>query len=310
MWVRLDDSIVLHPKFVRSGPEAFGLFVAGLCYCNKFETDGRIPKVALAHLLPGVSGRRAMRLAERLASNDPQPSWVDEGEHYRVHDYELYQIARDEGRQQRQRELAAERKRRQRARERGQSLTAAGDDHAGDREDGESVTGDSSVSVTGDGHGAVRDSHAAVTRDGHGRVTRDRHAPLPGPLPPRRPVLCKREFSMAHARGAHTPDGHRDLGGEFRIWFGAYPRQEGEVPALRAWLAAGDLPPLPELLAALEAQKGANAEPRYWRKPERYLRELGWRDQAVPPPAVPGRAGRTAKNDGARGGEGGAWEDR
>ena len=89
---------------------------------------------------------------------------------------------------------------------------------------------------------------------------------------------------------------------------------------MRAWLAAGDaLPPLPEVLAALEAQKGANADPRYWRKAERYVRELGWRDQPVPPapvaPAV-GRDGRGAKNRGARGargardGEGGAWEGR
>src|ERR1700687_4384372 len=119
MWVRLDDSIVHHPKFVRCGPEAFALFVAGLCYCNRYETDGLISKVAVPHLLPGIAERRAVELAERLAANGVRPSWVDEGEHFRVHDYELYQLTRDDRRgEQRQRELAAEGKTRRRAPER------------------------------------------------------------------------------------------------------------------------------------------------------------------------------------------------
>jgi hypothetical protein len=296
MWVRLDDSTPNHPKFVRAGPEAFGLFVAGLCYCNRYGTDGLIPKAAVPHLLPGISRRRAMEIAERLGANGSRPSWVDEGDHYRIHDYEVYQLPRDDGREQLKRELAAERKRRQRARERDQSVTVTRDGHGAVTRDGHAVARDGHTSVACDGHALAGDGHAPVTRDGH--------APLPEPLPPTRPVLNEREFSNAPAREAE-----RDLGGEFRVWYERYPRQEGEIPALHAWLAASDLPPLPELLAALEAQKGANATPKYWRKPERYLRELGWRDQPLPPPA-PGRAGRPARHHGARGSDGGAWEDR
>jgi hypothetical protein len=256
MWVRLDDSIAHHPKFVRAGPEAFGLFVAGLCYCNRYETDGLIPKLAVPHLLPGIAGRRAMELGQRLAANGPRPSWVDEGEHYRVHDYELYQLVRDDSRERLKRDQAAERKRRQRARE--------------------------------------RDAGVTVTRDGH--------AALPGPLPPSRPVLYRGEFSSAPAR-----ETDRDLRGEFGAWFAAYPRQEGEAPALQAWLDAPEHPPLGELLAVLAAQRAASSDPNYWRKAERYVRELGWRDQPLPPRAA-GGAPRAGK--GAGGGHGGAWEDR
>jgi hypothetical protein len=322
MWVRLDDSTPHHPKFIHAGSQAFGLFVAGLCFCNRFETGGLIPKAAVAHLLPGVAGCRAMKLAERLASNDPsneRPSWVDEGGYYRVHDYELYQLSSDEGRRQREREMAAERKRRQRARQHAQRVTATGDGRAADGGRVESVASATTVTITRDGHGAVtrdghggkRDGHDEVMGDSHARVTRDGHAPLPGPLPPSRPVLCKREFSSAHAREALARDGERDLAGEFRVWFAVYPRQEGELPALQAWLAASDPPPLPEMLSALEAQMAVHADPRYWRKAERYVRERGWRDLPVaPPPAAAGRSGRSAERRGARGGEGGTWEGR
>jgi hypothetical protein len=223
MWVRLDDSIANHPKFVRAGPEAFGLFVAGLCYCNRYETDGLIPKLAVPSLLPGITGRRAMELAKRLAANDPKPSWVDEGDHYRVHDYELYQLPRDQVREQVKREMAAERKRRQRARERDLGVTVTRDGHATGHE------------VTGDGHAAQRDGHAPVTGDGHtpqgdghAAVTGDGHTPLPGPLPPSRPVLEKREFSIAPARegasaasrSGRAPKSHGARGGAGGAWEG------------------------------------------------------------------------------------------
>ena len=304
MWVRLDDSIVHHPKFVRCGPEAFALFVAGLCYCNRYETDGLISKVAVPHLLPGIAERRAVELAERLAANGVRPSWVDEGEHFRVHDYELYQLTRDDRRgEQRQRELAAERKRRQRARERDRGVTVTPDGSV----TGVTVTRD--PSVTG----------VTVTRDGH--VTgvtgeRDSHAnqaPLPGPLPPPRPVLYKREFFNAPVPACEAG---RDLPGEFRTWFAAYPRQEGEIPALHAWLETPDLPPVGELLAALEAQQAGSPDATYWRKAVRYLRELGWKDQPLPPRAaggtggVGGMGGARKGRPGARGGSGGAWEGR
>jgi hypothetical protein len=163
MWVRLDDGMAHHPKFVQAGHEALALFVAGLGYCNRYRTDGLIPKLVLPSLLPGLSEHRAMELAMRLATNAARPSWIDAGDHYRVHDYEVYQPTSGE------------------APGEAPGLGAAVGDGArwGD------VPRDITVSVTPD-----RDEDEAVThyRNAPERYKRYGHAPLPGPLPPTRPV--------------------------------------------------------------------------------------------------------------------------
>jgi hypothetical protein len=168
MWVRLDDGMAHHPKFVRSGPEALALFVAGLCYCNRYQTDGLIPKLVLPSLLPGLSEHRAIELALRLATNAARPSWIDVGDHFRVHDFEDYQPLRAEVRREASRDHGA-------------------------------------ASEGGGWDDATRDMTGYVTRDGDAeeeQITRYRkaperycNAPLPGPLPPSRPVPVKRELS-------------------------------------------------------------------------------------------------------------------
>ena len=79
----------------------------------------------------------------------------------------------------------------------------------------------------------------------------------------------------------------RDRRAEFGIWFPSYPRQEAENPALGAWMAEPELPPLAVMLERLTAQKAAKPEARYWPAADRYVREKRWRDQ---PPRSPGRA--------------------
>jgi len=125
---------------------------------------------------------------------------------------------------------------------------------------------------------------------------RDGHAsPLPGPLPPARtrpgpgliPPASGRKVSSAAAREGHEG---RDLASEFQAWF-AYPRQEAEEPARRAWQAAAELPGLAELLERLATQTAAKPDATFWPAAERYLRERRWRDQ---PPAPAGPRARSA----------------
>jgi hypothetical protein len=76
----------------------------------------------------------------------------------------------------------------------------------------------------------------------------------------------------------------RDWVGEFEIWMRAYPREEREVPASRTYFEMRKLlPALPDLLAAIRVQLAAEPDPKFWRMPDRYLRELGWRDKPAPP---------------------------
>jgi hypothetical protein len=64
MWFKIDDGLREHPR-VLAAPEAFGLYVAGLCYCNHQLTDGRIPESAIPRLLPLPKiGKLRARLVE------------------------------------------------------------------------------------------------------------------------------------------------------------------------------------------------------------------------------------------------------
>lgn len=114
-WVRIDDHATTHPKLRDAGAEAAWLWVCGLAWCNGQHTNGTIRKADVGVLYPDAAGwsrKRAERAAERLVA---VRLWHDEGAHWRVHDYAVYQeeATREvvEDRQQYERE----RKARQRA---------------------------------------------------------------------------------------------------------------------------------------------------------------------------------------------------
>lgn len=81
VWLRIDDQIAHHPKFIEAGPVASWLWICGNAYCNKYLTDGFIKASALT-TLGGVTNAR--KWAERLADVG---LWkrVDGG--YTVHDF-------------------------------------------------------------------------------------------------------------------------------------------------------------------------------------------------------------------------------
>lgn len=90
MWVKVDDTIAMHPKLLAAGGPAAWHFICGLTYCARYLTDGRIPATAAPHLSAQRGGRR---LTNRLvAAGLWEP--VDGG--YLVHDFLDYQISRDE----------------------------------------------------------------------------------------------------------------------------------------------------------------------------------------------------------------------
>ena len=54
-WIRIDENFAQHPKVVRAGPLGMALHVAALGYCNRYLTDGFVPK-QVASLLLDFSG--------------------------------------------------------------------------------------------------------------------------------------------------------------------------------------------------------------------------------------------------------------
>lgn len=86
-WVRIDDKAMQHPKLLKAGPEGVALWLAGLCHCNGYATDGVIDKVLVGALYPPL-GARVSKIAERLVGLG---LWLEHPAHYEVHDYETYQ---------------------------------------------------------------------------------------------------------------------------------------------------------------------------------------------------------------------------
>jgi hypothetical protein len=87
-WIRLDDQIAHHPKFVKVGPVAAWLWVCGHSYCARYLTDGYIPQAALMTL--GVSKPDAA--VEKLVWAG---LWEAADDGWRIHDYHDYQPTRE-----------------------------------------------------------------------------------------------------------------------------------------------------------------------------------------------------------------------
>jgi len=95
MWVKLDDHFVDHPKIVKAGPMAGWLFVAGLCYANRFLTNGFIPAEQVGRLLPRVPRLLPTELAGKLCrSRLWKTAKVKGTKGYIVHDFLKYQPSR------------------------------------------------------------------------------------------------------------------------------------------------------------------------------------------------------------------------
>lgn len=87
-WVKLDDAFHAHPKAVRAGLEAVGLYTLSLSYCSHYLTDGYIPAEWVGH----QAGKHTDRLAQRLVDVG---FWTVDNGGYRVHDYLDYQPSRE-----------------------------------------------------------------------------------------------------------------------------------------------------------------------------------------------------------------------
>ncbi len=64
-WIKLDDTIGEHPRFADLSPQAFTLWVLGLCYSSRNRTDGVIPDA----IIPRLSNvRNPRRYADELVA--------------------------------------------------------------------------------------------------------------------------------------------------------------------------------------------------------------------------------------------------
>jgi hypothetical protein len=78
----VDDQFFDHPKALLAGEDAANLCVRGWAWAHRHNT-GRIPKVAV----PALTGKKnPADQAKRLVEVG---LWVDEGDFYRMHDWDI-----------------------------------------------------------------------------------------------------------------------------------------------------------------------------------------------------------------------------
>lgn len=106
-WGRVDDGFYDHPKLDRLGKDrmpAAGLYWVAVSWCNRWLTDGLVPRDRVTRLGGSI------RLAELLVDAE---LWEREGRDYRVHDFLEFNDSREVV--EANREAEREKKRRQRA---------------------------------------------------------------------------------------------------------------------------------------------------------------------------------------------------
>jgi len=111
------------------------------------------------------------------------------------------------------------------------------------------------------------------------------------------PQQTKTESPQSPPGGGGAEENDEELGEEgfsaaFLKFWEAYPEKVGRRAAWRAWTNAEGLPPLPELLAAVDRYVRTKPSDRVWCNPSTWLRQGRWAD--VRAAEVQGEAARRA----------------
>jgi hypothetical protein len=98
-WIKIDDRAPEHPKLVAAGPVGLALWLSGLAYCNRNETDGIIQAGVARRLIDTADGHAATHLEPQAVIDRVVEAglWhkLDSGD-YSVHDYLEYQPSREQ----------------------------------------------------------------------------------------------------------------------------------------------------------------------------------------------------------------------
>lgn len=108
-WFRLDDGWLMHPKVQSAGHYGRALWMAGGLHCAAQLTDGRIEK-GVVRVLAAQADVPATA-AKRLVTAG---LWIDEGDHYQMHDYLDYQPSKEQVEAERERWRSSKQRRRKR----------------------------------------------------------------------------------------------------------------------------------------------------------------------------------------------------
>jgi hypothetical protein len=87
-WIRIEDTMPEHPKFLKAGPRASWLFISTLCWSARLLTDGKVPAEAFPRIMPEPDIADLVALLVEIGLLEQ----TDDG--YQIHNYEHYQRTR------------------------------------------------------------------------------------------------------------------------------------------------------------------------------------------------------------------------
>lgn len=90
-WVKIDNTLPDHPKIVAAGHDGLGLFIAAICYCGRYATDGFVPDAQIGRLTT-LDSRAEAKAMQKLVDVKLAHK-VDGG--YQIHDYLDHQMAKE-----------------------------------------------------------------------------------------------------------------------------------------------------------------------------------------------------------------------
>lgn len=66
LWVKFNTHVIDHERLLDAGPQARDLYVWGMLYAGKHETDGELPMIAVMASAWGIGGKANVKAAARL----------------------------------------------------------------------------------------------------------------------------------------------------------------------------------------------------------------------------------------------------
>jgi hypothetical protein len=88
-YFKMDDGFMRNTAMRKLGLAGRSLYLAGLCHCSRELTDGIIAKEVVDVLV--AEAQVSAKIVVLLVAHG---RWVDEGDHFRVHDYLEHQRSR------------------------------------------------------------------------------------------------------------------------------------------------------------------------------------------------------------------------
>jgi hypothetical protein len=280
-WMKLDDQMHGHRKFVKLGAErlaATGLWATAGSWAAAAMTDGFVPDYIVAQWDPALTLAKALVIV-RLWSVDT----ADGEDGFRFHDWCEINGSRDEIVASRR--DAAERQRRSRDRRRQADGTLGPDDGGGGGRQQSFDVGIPDGATNGTVTPLVTPEH--VTRD---RAVTDAVVTPAHPTPPH--PIEEQKIPRKRVPAAATRTARTTAGPEFEEWYAAYPRHREPEAAARAWTKARKTIDHRELMTATRrfAAERRGQDQNYTPYPASWLNAGGYANE---PDRRAGRRDRT-----------------